>query len=235
MSRARKTFVTLLLIVLVLGSIWTLRARMLPEVLWWLDVGKDPQPADCALIMGGSQNTRPWVAAALYRAGLVRRVLVTRIAPTAEVADRLVPPWQEITRGVLLHRGVPSEAIELIGHDCHNTFHEAEALRGFLQTSPETRVLVVTSSFHTRRVRWTMRRVLGDQSAQVVVVSAPEDGVSPHDWWQSRQGFQLVAAEYCKLAFYHLRYGWAGYGLAATAVLIGVLGWWLGRRRRAAA
>lgn len=235
MNRRRKTLIALLLIALALGAAWKLRARVLPAMLWWLDVGEEPCEGDCAMILAGAENTRPWRCAALYRAGLVRRVLVTRVATSLEAAERLVPRREEINRRVLLHCGVGPEAIELIGHDCTNTFQEAEALGDFLETSPQHRILVVTSSFHTRRARWAMRQALKGRDVRVVVVSAPEGRIAPHNWWHTREGFDLVVAEYFKLAFYTVRYGWGGYCLAAGAVLVVGLCWWRRRRRARAA
>ncbi len=235
MNRRRKMVIALLLVALVLGAAWKLRERILPAGLWWLDVGEQPCAAECAMILAGGENTRPWVGAALYRTGLVRRVLVTRVEPSADVLDQLVLPRHEINRRVLRHCGLPPEAIVLIGRDCCNTFQEAEALREFLHTSPQQRVLVVTSSFHTRRARWAMGRALKDLGVEVVVVSAPEGRIARHNWWHSSDGFSLVVGEYPKLAFYTVRYGWGGYLLAAAA--LGLLGlWWRhGRRVRATA
>jgi len=219
---------------LALGAAWMLRAAWLPAALGWLDVGQRPAEADCVLVFAGAENTRPWAAAALYRGGLARRILITRVAPSDEVRAGLLPAREEVNRRVLVHCGVPEESIEAIGRECSNTFEEAQALRRFLENSPHRRVLAVTSAFHTRRARFALRRALKGIDVQLVVVSAPEADIRADNWWHSREGFQLVVAEYFKLAFYCVHYGWGGYAAAGLVVVTGAAAWWIRRRRRAA-
>src|SRR5215510_5795290 len=71
----------LLLIVLVAG-VWHERALLLRGVadLW---IVSDPlSRSDVVAILGGGLDVRPFVAADLYKKGLVAKVLVSRVAET---------------------------------------------------------------------------------------------------------------------------------------------------------
>jgi uncharacterized SAM-binding protein YcdF (DUF218 family) len=185
----------------------------------WLDVGEPPRKADYVLILGGDENTRPFAAAALVRAGWAPRVLMVENAPSLAEIDGVIPRQAEITRQVLVHRGVPAKRFTLLPGEAVSTYDEACGLAAFLQRHPRARVLVVTNDLHTRRSRWVFTRVLGDRAGQISLISAPSDDFPINRWWRSQSGFLFVTTEYLKLGFYAVAYGRLGYWLAACAAL----------------
>jgi len=232
MSRWRRLLIALLLGAVVLASCWAIHPRLLRAAANWLDVGEQPRLAGYVMVLNGGEDTRPFAAAALVKARWARRALVAETASPPEVIDRILPPYHEINRQVLLKRGVPADDIVILPGAAATTYDEAVALAAFLQDRPGARVLVVTNDCHTRRSRWVFTRVLGDRARQVSFVSAPTDEFSMDCWWQSQLGLQSIVTEYPKLAFYAARYGCLGYWLAACGVLALVAGWI--RRREAA-
>jgi uncharacterized SAM-binding protein YcdF (DUF218 family) len=129
----------------------------------------------------------------------------------------------ELTCEVLRRRGVPREAIALIGQPCAHTQDEARALGDYLKSSPGVRAAVVTSGYHTRRARWVFRRVLGVTAEQVTFVSAPWDDFPKECWWCDPSGVSAVLGEYLKLAFYVFYYGSGLYWLASLVLVVVVL------------
>jgi uncharacterized SAM-binding protein YcdF (DUF218 family) len=232
MSRRRRFLVALLLGAVVLASCWAVHPCLLRAAADWLDVGQQPRPADYVMVLNGGEDTRPFAAAALVKAGWARRALVAEVAPTPEVIDGIVPPYHEINRQVLLKRGVPAADVSILPGAAAATYDEAVALAAFLQNRPDARVLVVTNDCHTRRSRWVFARVLADRAGQVSFVSAPTDEFPMDRWWQSQIGFQSIATEFPKLAFYAATYGCLGYWLAACGALALVAGWIRRRERR---
>lgn len=198
--------------------------RLLPPVARFLDVSEAPAPADDVLVLGGGNSTRPFVAAALVKAGLAGQVLLCPDVLLPEAEDGIVSPECEIDRRVLLARGVPPERITLLeGGPCTGTFDEAQALARYLESRPGHTVLVVTTTWHTRRSRMVLRRVLGDRARGLRMVGAPTDGFDATDWWRYEEGAVAYGTEYVKLAGYWVRYGLAWYHLAAV-VLLAALG-----------
>jgi uncharacterized SAM-binding protein YcdF (DUF218 family) len=210
------------------------RESLLQFALSWLDVGTQPAEVDCVLVLGGDVSTRPFVAASLAKLGLARRVLVPRTLGTGRDIEGIVGLEDELTCEVLRRRGVPREAITLIGQPCAHTQDEARALGDYLKASPSVRAAVVTSGYHTRRARWVFRSVLGRTAERVSFVSAPWDDFPRERWWRDPSGASAVLGEYLKLAFYVCYYGSGLYWLASLVLVVVVLTV-LARRRKACA
>lgn len=204
-----------------LALAYLLPGRLLPPVARLLDVSEAPAPADDVLVLGGGNSTRPFVAAALVKAGLAGRVLLCPDVLRPEAVDGIVPPEYEIDRRVLLARGVPADRITLLeGGPCTGTFDEARALARYLDSRPGRTVTVVTTAWHTRRSRMVLRRVLGDRARALRLVGAPDDGFDAANWYRYEEGWVAYGTEYVKLVGYWVRYGITWYHLLAAVLLV---------------
>lgn len=193
-------------------------------------MGERPRAADYVMVLNGGEETRPFAAAALVKAGFARHVLVAATAVSPNVKDRIIPPYHEINHQVLLKRGIPERDITILPGAAATTFDEAAALAAFLAERPHARVLVVTSDYHSRRSRWIFARTLADRAEQVTFVSAPTDEFRMDCWWQDEGGFVTILSEYLKLAFYVVRYGHFSSWLAACLALV-LVGHWIRRQQ----
>jgi len=210
----------LLAILLVLGGLWLARARLLPAIAHWLDVGEPLQRTEYVMVLPGGLETRPFVAAALVKAGVARQVLVPETEVCHSEKEKPFLSAHEIIHRVLAHRGVPEEDIRILQGQSNSTFGDIEALGRFLESSPGVRVAVVTDGYHTRRARWTVARLLGEQARQISLVSAPTDEFCVDAWWQTDVGCMRIVGEYPKLAYYAFRYGSLAYWMAGVAGLV---------------
>jgi uncharacterized SAM-binding protein YcdF (DUF218 family) len=104
------------------------RASLLRTAAHLWIVSDAPAPADVVAVFGGGVEVRPFAAAAYYRDGLVRKILVSnaRESPGEQLGVLLTDA--AANRAVLLKLGVPSEAIESFGDNLRNTHDEAVAL-----------------------------------------------------------------------------------------------------------
>jgi uncharacterized SAM-binding protein YcdF (DUF218 family) len=188
---------------LVLGTLgvllWFAVPQVLPGVAGYLDVSQPPHVVDCVMVLGGGVDSRPFAAAALIKAGRARQVLLPRVQLDAAAQDGFLPPEQEITRQVLLKRGVPATAIRLLPGDVASTQDEARALAAYLADKPDLTVAVVTTTWHTRRARRVFEQVLGERATQLSFVGVPTDGYAPDDWWRHDDSFATYLTEYAKL------------------------------------
>jgi uncharacterized SAM-binding protein YcdF (DUF218 family) len=196
--------VLLTLLALAVGA-YLARGFLLTHAATFLDVSEPPRRADYAQVLGGGDDTRPFVAAALVKAGLTDVVLVPRTQRSPDVADGLTPPEEEVIRRVLVARGVPEGRIVLLDGECASTRDEAAALARFLDAHPGATVNVVTNAYHTRRARATFRAALGERAGAVRFVAAPTDGFDAGSWWRHEAGVTAYADEYAKLLA-----GWLG-------------------------
>jgi uncharacterized SAM-binding protein YcdF (DUF218 family) len=176
-----------------------LRGWWLPPVGQFLDISEPPAKVDAVMVLGGNINTRPFVAAALVKTGRAQRVLLATIKPPYGSGDGFGVAEHELTKKILLARGVRAGLIVLLAGECNSTEDEANALARFLDNEPGLRVAIVTSNFHTRRTRLLLARVLGERMQQITFVGAPTDGFDTETWWQDEEGVVTYSTEYMKL------------------------------------
>src|SRR5262249_38773950 len=94
--------VAIILLVVVVGGVWLKRAPLLRTAaeLWIIS---DPvTPADAVAVLGGGLEVRPFVAAELYKKGLVTKVLISQIPEAASSKTGGIPGHSELNRMVLL-------------------------------------------------------------------------------------------------------------------------------------
>jgi uncharacterized SAM-binding protein YcdF (DUF218 family) len=231
MKRLR-TWILVAAVAVVIGVVcYAARGLLLPPVASWLDVGAAPARVDYVFPLPGNEEIRPYVAAALVRLGVADHALIINTVPSPDYQDGIRPATVEVHQRVLLHRGVPDDRISILDFQSGSTADEVGALSQFLAEKPDVTVGVVTSAFHTRRTRWTLDRRLGRDTNRVTLVSAPNPGFTPEDWWKTEGGFLAVSSEYFKLTYYWLRYGNAPYWLAGIAIIaVGAVVWRVKRR-----
>jgi uncharacterized SAM-binding protein YcdF (DUF218 family) len=186
---------------------WTARGWIMTTIGEWLDVGVSPQRADYAMILTGDENTRPFAAAALVRAGWVRQALASRVKPLPGMADDDELSCNENIRRVMLKQGVPREKFITLPGAATTTFDEAQALAAFLETHADAKVLIVTNHYHTRRARWIFSQVL-PSTVTLSMISVPAESFELREWWKTENGWITVTSEYFKLVFYGFRYGY---------------------------
>lgn len=191
-----------------LALAWLLRARILTGVARFLTVSDPPHRADAIFVFGGDPDVRPFAAAELYRRGWAPRVLVPRMETPRTAAIGLTQTQTELFVQVLRHEGVPDSAItvlELPGGS-GSTRQDVQELRGYLLRTHARRILAITTNYHTRRARWTVRHGLKGVPATVWIHGVPAAGFDETNWWRSESGLVIYFNEYLKFA----RYLWEG-------------------------
>jgi uncharacterized SAM-binding protein YcdF (DUF218 family) len=146
--------------------------------------------ADALIVLGDDtyDGDRAAHAADLYRMGL---------APIVVASGRLLRPFAgmaDMMERDLESRGVPSASIVKISHRGENTRAEADALAGFIAGRGWKRILVVTSNYDARRVRFIFERVL-PSDVSIHVSGARDSEFDPSSWWQTRRGQDLFFSE----------------------------------------
>src|SRR6185369_9613819 len=232
-SVGRRRFWPLTLIVgLVCFAIsWVAGGAALALAGRWLDIGQVPQATQYVLVLPGGSDTRPYVAAALLKAGFAQEALLLRCKPNSDDLAGAYPPSHEIERRVLVARGVSPERIHVLETQTVTTFSDAECLRTFLTEQSSQTATVVTNDFHTRRARFSFHLAFGKQVDQLHFVSAPTDCYSAANWWRHKRGLAVYGGEFLKLTFYWFRYGWGWIWLAGGGGVIALVRWG-GRVRR---
>lgn len=168
--------------------------------------------ADAILVLSGSSNyvERARHAARLYREGRAPLILLTDDGQQGgwSTEEQRNPFFVERAVKELSQSGVPAEKIEVLPGAVSSTYAEALSLRDYASSHNLRSVLIVTSAYHSRRALWTMRRVMEGSDLNVGVDAPPagDESPAPAIWWINPRGWQMVAGEYPKMLYYHLRY-----------------------------
>ncbi len=173
-----------------------------------LVVGGRPVRADAIVVLSGGTPVREIKAAELYRAGWAPRVVVSReyvpqaVQKLVEMGVRPLDLQGESIR-VLELSGVPSEKILALSDPVRITETE---LRGVAATAREhgwSRVLLVTTAHHARRVRSVWSREARGK-AEGVVVPVADECSEAEAWWRLRRCSEMILHEYLGLLALHL-------------------------------
>jgi len=156
---------------------------------YWLIVEDPLQSADAIVVLSGGLPFRAVEAAHLYHAGYAPEVWVTK--PVGYTGDLAPMGIQYIgdevySREVLLHFGVPASAIRILETPIFSTEEEIRVISTQANQTNKTRVIIVTSPPHTRRVR-RLWKVLVDDHPRAIVRSSPGDPYDPGRWWHTTQ------------------------------------------------
>ncbi len=186
------------LLTLLLGSIGLYFAGR------WLVLDEAPAPADLIVLLGGDLS-RPLYGADLYHRGYAKRIAVSRPAPQPQTENLRplgmhLPRQDEQYREILERKGVPAKAVSVFGEANLSTVQEAETLAALLGHRP-ARLLIVTSPYHTRRVKIVFTRLL--PQADIRVLASPYEEF-PQRWWTQQGAAVGVMLETTKLMYYYL-------------------------------
>jgi uncharacterized SAM-binding protein YcdF (DUF218 family) len=157
---------------------------------FWV-VDDTPAPSDAIVILGDDNfnGDRAARAAQLFKAGWAPRVVASGryLRPYASIA--------ELEEHDLMNDGVPKDAIVPAEHHAANTREEAAALRQLFISHGWRRILLVTSSYHTRRSRYIFARMLSPGTV-LRVVPARDSEYDPDNWWRTRRGETIFFHEF---------------------------------------
>jgi uncharacterized SAM-binding protein YcdF (DUF218 family) len=146
--------------------------------------------ADAILVLGDDNfyGDRATEAAQLFRQDVAPIVVASgrRLRPSAGIS--------ELIEHDLIERGVPKEKVLRFPQDADNTREEAVALRRLAKEKGWKSVVVVTSNYHTRRVRYIFQKVF-PSSVEVSVASARDGDFDPEHWWERRKSVKEFLGE----------------------------------------
>lgn len=151
-----------------------------------------PQRADLIVVLGGDfWGPRVLTGAELARLGY---------APIAVFSG---PPYYGQSQGelavdFLVKNGYPREILEVFANQAHSTIAEANVLRGELARRRVKRVLLVTSSYHSRRA--TIVLTLFCPGVEFISIPASDPHYQAAGWWNDQSSRHLFFSEWTKIA-----------------------------------
>ena len=184
----RKRLLKTTLVLFGLLLLLAVAALVFPQPFLTVDSGS--VKADVIVILGGGSHERPAHAAELFKEHAASRIIISGLGDG------------EINRRLLLAAGVPAGAIEL-ETESRTTRENAEFTIKLLREEKLTRVIIVTSWYHSRRALACFRHY----APELKFYSRPSYFAAARaDWPHNRIGSR-VRLEYAKLLGYWIRYG----------------------------
>jgi len=174
-------------------------------------VVQDPlKPARAVVVFGGGVPFRAMEASRVYKQGWASEVWLTKggvLQPDIALADLEIErtPEYVYSRMVLERLGVPSAAIRELPERTPNTAEEVHTVARGLDRFGGDCVILVTSSYHTRRVKSLWRKLVGDHP-EAIVRYAPDESFDATRWWRDSTSAMRVSREW-----FSLLNGWLGF------------------------
>jgi uncharacterized SAM-binding protein YcdF (DUF218 family) len=199
----RILIVTAMLAVLAGGATWAFC-----HVGQWLVVEDQLEPAQAIVVLSGRMPSRAREAAEIYRQGFAAQVWVTRpVGPAEELQqmDIFYLGEEFYSQKILIHLGVPADAIHILEKPVVNTEEEVLEIAAELRRGEGRKVIVVTSKPHTRRVKAIWKARVGE-SPRALVRNASGDDYDGAHWWRRTHDALDVVREILGLAN-----AWAGF------------------------
>ena len=176
-------------------------------------VYQDPlEKADAIIVLAGARVERWLEGVELYRGGWAPQIVISpgRVEG-AEFALRSMgirfPSDAELARDAMLQMKVPVSSVETIPDSLDNTAQEAAAVHQLASERRWTRLIVVTSKYHTRRAGFAFVREFEGTNVRILMRASRYDTSTPERWWRHRADSRYVMSELEKLIAYKLGLG----------------------------
>lgn len=170
-------------------------------------IKEDPiNQVDATFVLSGGVYERNKEAVNIYSSGNTPLIITTGGMESQVLkAAGMRMTDAELGRRALVDLGVPDSVIRTIKRGT-STFEESEEILGYSKSSGYNRIIVVSSMFHTRRVKWVFKKKFKDSGIDVLVKGATPENYDIQEWWEYEEALIFVNNEYVKLLYYLLKY-----------------------------
>lgn len=172
----------------------------------WL-VAEDPLvKTDMCFVLGGNSYERGLEASNVSK--LIPEQLFTATGGNYPLQIRALDTLMfeaELTRHIMKKKGVPEESVHILTGS-RSTMEESEEILTFCKERGYTKITVISSSFHLRRVKWVFADKFSDHGIEVLFHGSNPDDYNQTNWWHNEEGLIMANNEVVKLFYYFLKY-----------------------------
>lgn len=166
---------------------------------------EDPiQKADAIVVLTGESPFRSLEALDIYQAGYAPMIILSSRAELAHLkrlsASRSGYGYLPYRDMGALKEGLPTEAFAVLEGKGKDTKAELSRIYDFLIEENMTQVILVSSNYHTRRVKKLFNLIAGDRISSIVRASKYSKFFDPQWWWLASWSRRFLFSEYLKLA-----------------------------------
>ena len=165
------------------------------------------EQVDAIFLLGGGAYDRVRETAKLLDQGIADKVICTGvwIPGVLKLLHNEYAEAELSKIGLVKNYGVPDENVKAIVKGT-STKEESEIILAYCKKHAYKTVVILSSKFHTRRVRNIFKPLLEAENIKVIVHGAPSSVYRESEWWKYEAGMIMVNNEYMKHIYYFLKY-----------------------------
>ena len=192
-QRSKRAWQIILVALLVLVIAGVLVVRNIGR---WLVVEDPLTHAGAIVVLSGGLPFRALEAARIYQEGMAPEVWLTRPwhSPAIDALGLDYKSEEYYSQELLVREGVPLAATRILGKEIVNTEEEDQTIFAQMRSSGISRVIIVTSPPHTRRVR-TLWKKLAPEGYEAIVRAATLEPYDAQHWWRNTKDTNDVTRE----------------------------------------
>ena len=163
----------------------------------WLVLDEPLSKADAIFVLSGGLPYRAEEGRKVFAAGYAPEVWVSRPESATSRMEKLGVHFvgeEEYNREILVHQGVPEAAIHILPEIVINTEQEVDEAAQEMRRQRKTKIIIVTSPQHTRRVKALWKTLVGN-NLSMSVHAAHDDPFDADHWWRNTRDIFSVVRE----------------------------------------
>ncbi|HIA37487.1 MAG TPA: YdcF family protein [Flavobacteriales bacterium] len=203
----KKRNIFLLLCLLLLLGVGIFKNTFLRNVGAVLIVEDPLEKADAIFLLGGGSYDRGREAAKLFGEKYADFIICTggQVSGTLKSLDLLYKEAMVSKIGMVKNHSLAPENIIAIEKGT-STREESELILAYCQQRGFSKIIVLSSKFHTRRVGNVFKPLFTENSIELMVHGAPSSLYKEDEWWKKEEGMIMVNNEYMKHLYYFFKY-----------------------------
>ncbi|MBL4652780.1 MAG: YdcF family protein [Flavobacteriales bacterium] len=165
------------------------------------------QKSDVIFVLGGNSFERGNEAAKLFDDGFAPKIICLggNITPVFKAIGKDYAESEIARINIIKNGNINKNHVELLKIGT-STKEESVAIANYCSEKKLERVIIVSSKFHTRRVRGVFEPLFEDLTTQLIIHGTPSLNYDEAEWWKYEQGLLMVNNEYIKLLYYWIKY-----------------------------
>lgn len=172
----------------------------------WLTGEDTMQQTDACFVLGGNSYERGLAAFGIYQQFPDQHFVATGgNYPYQILCLDTSMVEAALTHHFMISLGVPDEQVDTLTQS-HSTRDEAEEILKYCQANQLRRVMIISSAFHMRRVRWVFEDLFEEAGIEVLFHGASSKDYDSSNWWKNEEGLIMANNELVKLIYYLIKY-----------------------------
>ncbi|MEM7655496.1 MAG: YdcF family protein [Bacteroidota bacterium] len=202
----KRFFFTLATTLVLVAILFALRVPILKGIGYAL-IHDDPAvEVDAAFVLSSNAYERSRTAADLYHRNLFPTVITLGEGVNQSLKAMGIETTEaEVSRTALLSFGVDTAAIRTINR-ATSTYEESEEILGYADREDYQHIMIISSKFHTKRVKKVFEEKFKARGIEVLVKGADPLNYEIDRWWESEEALIFVNNEYIKRLYYWWKY-----------------------------